>query len=153
MLRLSLQASYSELASAIRKAGVVAAVALSSALGSAVAAAAADVPDDAIELQLSPRVCTLSANDENCDTVVTARWHSPRDESLCLLIVGQPQIKQCWENHSEGVYTVRLVFSRDLLVELRDLQLQQVLASEAIAVIKEALRLRRKRRQPWDILS
>jgi hypothetical protein len=117
------------------------------------AAAAADPSTDAITLQLSPRLCTLSAHDENCDTTVTAQWHSPRDESLCLLIVGQPQIKHCWENHSEGVYTVRLVFSRDLLVELRDLELQQVLASEAIAVIKEALRLRRKRRQPWDILS
>jgi hypothetical protein len=114
-------------------------------------AATKDVPDG-IELDLSPRVCTLAASAENCDTTVTAQWHSAQDESLCLLIVGQPQVRQCWENHSAGVYTVRLVFNRDLLVELRDLQLQQVLASETIAVIREALRLRRKRRQPWDIL-
>ena len=114
--------------------------------------AAAD-PTDGISLELSPRVCTLSAGQENCDTVVTARWRAPRDESLCLLIVGQPQVRQCWENHAEGVYTVRLLFDRDLLVQLRDLELQNVLASETIAVIKEALRLRRKRRQPWDILS
>jgi hypothetical protein len=67
--------------------------------------------------------------------------------------VGQPQVRQCWENHTEGEYTVRLIFDRDLLVQLRDLPLQNVLASETIAVIKEALRLRRKRRQPWDILS
>ena len=114
--------------------------------------AAAD-PTDSISLELSPRVCTLSAGQENCDTVVTARWRAPRDESLCLLIVGQPQVRQCWENHAEGVYTVRLMFDRDLLVQLRDLELQNVLAAETIAVIKEALRLRRKRRQPWDILS
>jgi hypothetical protein len=117
-----------------------------------IANAAAD-PTDSITLELSPRVCTLSAGQENCDTVVTARWRAPRDESLCLLIVGQPQVRQCWENHAEGVYTVRLLFNRDLLVQLRDLELQNVLASETIAVIKEALRLRRKRRQPWDILS
>ena len=117
------------------------------------AGAAADVSADGISLELSPRVCTLSANDENCDTVVTAKWHSPKDESLCLLIVGQPQVRQCWENHAEGVYTVRLMFDRDLLVQLRDPDLQNVLASETIAVIREALRLRRKRRQPWDILS
>jgi hypothetical protein len=85
--------------------------------------------------------------------VVTAQWRAPRDESLCLLIVGQPQVRQCWEDHSEGVYTVRLLFKEDLLVELRDMELREVLASETIAVIKEALRLRRKRRQPWDILS
>jgi hypothetical protein len=148
-----LPALSSEFASALRKASVVAACMLASAVASGAAAPAADPPDDAIKLQLSPRVCTLSANDENCDTVVTAHWQAPHDESLCLLIVGQPQIKQCWENHSQGVYTVRLVFDHDLLVELRDVHLQQVLASEAIAVIKEALRLRRKRRQPWDILS
>ena len=130
-----------------------AASALLSAVLSREATAAADsVPGD-IRLELSPRVCTLSSDKENCDTVVTARWHSPRDESLCLLIVGQPQVRQCWENHTEGEYTVRLIFDRDLLVQLRDLPLQNVLASETIAVIKEALRLRRKRRQPWDILS
>jgi hypothetical protein len=143
----------SEFASAIRKVSVVALGVLASAIASGAAAPAADPADDAIKLQLSPRVCTLSAHDENCDTAVTAQWHASRDESLCLLIVGQPQIKQCWENHSQGVYTVRLVFDHDLVVELRDVELQQVLASEAIAVIKEALRLRRKRRQPWDILS
>jgi hypothetical protein len=114
--------------------------------------AAANAPAQGIELELSPRVCTLSAQDESCNTVVTAQWRSPQDESLCLLIVGKPQIRRCWENHTEGVYTVRLEFESDLLVELRDLQLQNVLASEAIAVIREALRLRRKRRQPWDIL-
>jgi hypothetical protein len=113
----------------------------------------AAVSADGISLELSPRVCTLSSEQENCDTVVTARWRAPRDESLCLLIVGQPQVRQCWENHAEGVYTVRLMFDRDLLVQLQDLEQQNVLASETIAVIKEALRLRRKRRQPWDILS
>ena len=113
----------------------------------------AAVNADGISLELSPRVCTLSSDQENCDTVVTARWRAPQDESLCLLIVGQPQVRQCWENHAEGVYTVRLTFDRDLLVQLRDVDLQNVLASETIAVIKEALRLRRKRRQPWDILS
>ncbi|MEJ0037133.1 MAG: DUF3019 domain-containing protein [Gammaproteobacteria bacterium] len=117
------------------------------------AGATADSAASDISLELSPKVCTLSSDAENCDTVVTAHWHSPRDESLCLLIVGQPQVRQCWENHAEGVYTVRLMFDRDLLVQLRDLELRNVLASETIAVIKEALRLRRKRRQPWDILS
>jgi len=153
MLRLYLPALFSGFASAAGKAGCLAGFALLSVIASGGAAAAADNRDSAIALELSPRICTLSAGDENCDTVVTAQWHAPRDESLCLLIVGQPQIKRCWENHSEGLYTVRLVFNQDLLVELRDPQLRTVLASEAIAVIKEALRLRRKRRQPWDILS
>jgi hypothetical protein len=152
MLRLCLPVSRSGSASAAGSASGLAALALSSVLASGSAVAAAEDRDDSITLQLSPRICTLSADDQSCNTVVTARWRSPRDESLCLLIVGYPQIRRCWEHHAEGVYAVRLEFNRDLLVELRDPQLQNVLASEAIAVIKKALRLRRKRRQPWDIL-
>ncbi len=135
------------------KLACLAASILISAIASGGAGAAANTSPEGISLELSPRVCTLSANDENCDTAVTAKWHSPKDESLCLLIVGQPQVRQCWENHTDGVYTVRVMFDRDLLVQLRDPDLQNVLASETIAVIREALRLRRKRRQPWDILS
>lgn len=152
MLRLCLPASPSRFTDSVAKAAALVAFTLLSVSAGSAAVAAAD-SEGAITLQLSPKVCTLSAEDQSCDTVVTAQWHSPRDESLCLLIVGHPQIKRCWENHAEGVYAVRLEFNRDLLVELRDPQLQNVLASEAIAVIREALRLRRKRRQPWDILS
>lgn len=126
-------------------------LALCALLGSA--AHAAPVHHDSIQLELRPRVCTLSARDEHCDTVVEAQWRSPQDESLCLVIVGRPEIKRCWENFSEGLYSVKLVFSEDLVVELRDPQLQNVLVSEAISVIKEALQLRRKRRQPWSIFN
>ena len=115
-------------------------------------AASGSVPDD-ITLDLQPRVCTLSANDDMCETTVRAQWRSPRDESLCLVIVDRPDIKRCWENFSNGVYNVELSFNRDLTVELRDPELQQVLASETIAVIKQALQLRRRRRQPWNLLN
>lgn len=120
--------------------------------GASAADAVAKVGRESIELDLHPRVCTMSAQDEACSAVVQAQWRSSRDESLCLVIVDHPQIKRCWENYAEGVYKVELSFSEDLVVELRDPQLHQVLAAEAITVIKEALRLRHKRRQPWNIL-
>lgn len=116
-----------------------------------VPARAGDVDEKAIELQVRPRVCTLSAGDDTCDTVVRARWRSPRDESLCLLIVGHPEVKECWERHSAGEYTMELAFQEDLVLELRDPELRNVLASAAVTVIREALLLRRKRRQPWSI--
>ena len=40
-----------------------------------------------------------------------------------------------------------------LFVELRDVKLERVLASQAITVIREALQLRRKRKQPWNLFS
>jgi hypothetical protein len=117
------------------------------------AGAAGDAARPSIELKLRPRVCTLSGDDTACNTTVRAQWRSSRNESLCLLIVDRPHIRHCWENHSEGVYSVEVSFSEDLVVELRDTELDDVLASQAIAVIRQALQLRHKRRPPWNIFN
>lgn len=113
--------------------------------------AAVDNERQPIELRLRPRVCTLAENDAACSTTVRAQWQSKQNESLCLVILDQPHIRKCWENHKEGVYSVEVVFSEDLVVQLRDTELDDVLASQAIAVIRKALQFRRKRRQPWSI--
>lgn len=114
-------------------------------------AAAGSERQQPIELRLRPRVCTLLEDDEACNTTVRAHWRSKQNESLCLVIVDQPNIRRCWEDHSEGVYSVEVSFSEDLVVQLRDTELDRVLASEAIAVIRKALQFRRRRRQPWSI--
>ena len=115
------------------------------------AALAADPSRPRIELKVRPRVCTLSEDDTTCNTTVHAQWRSSRNESLCLLIVDQPQVRQCWEDHKEGVYSVEVSFSADLVVELRDPELDRVLASQGVAVIRQALQLRHRRRPPWNI--
>lgn len=117
------------------------------------AGAAAAPARPPIELKLRPRVCTLSEEETTCTTTVHAQWRSSRNESLCLLIVDQPHVRHCWENHSQGVYSVEVSFSADLVVQLRDAELDQVLASQAIAVIRQALQLRHKRRPPWSIFN
>jgi hypothetical protein len=115
------------------------------------AAAADDASRPAVELKVRPRVCTLAGDDATCNTTVHAEWRSPRNESLCLLIVDRPEVRQCWEDHQHGVYSVEVSFSEDLVVELRNTELDRVLASQAIAVIRQALLLRHKRRPPWNI--
>jgi hypothetical protein len=70
-----------------------------------------------------------------------------------MLIVDRPEVRRCWENHSRGVYSVEISFSEDLVIQLRDPELERVLASQTITVIRQALQLRRKRRQPWNIFS
>jgi hypothetical protein len=106
-----------------------------------------------IQLELHPRVCTLAANETQCSTTVHANWHSPQAESLCLVILGRSDVKRCWENYSQGTYSIELVFSDDLLFELRDSRLETVLASEALRIIREAIRYRHRRRDPWNILQ
>jgi hypothetical protein len=115
-------------------------------------AASDDLHED-IRLELRPRICTLTRNDAQCDTVARATWRSSKDESLCLVIVGRPDVKRCWEKYSEGSYSIELVFSTDQVFQLKDLELQQVLASEVLRVIREAIRYRHKRREPWNIFD
>jgi len=111
-------------------------------------------PTDAnIQLQISPRICTLTGGDKQCETPVHAQWRSSHEESLCLVIVARPDVKRCWEHYSEGTYTIQLTFTEDLTFQLRDVSLEHVLASEVLRVIKEALRYRHKRRQPWNIFD
>jgi Protein of unknown function (DUF3019) len=110
-------------------------------------------PGSGIQLELRPRVCTLAANEKQCSTTVHADWHSPREESLCLVILGRTDVKRCWEHYSQGTYSIELVFSDDLLFELKDSRLDTVLASKALRIIREAIRYRHRRRDPWNIFQ
>jgi Protein of unknown function (DUF3019) len=109
--------------------------------------------DQNITLEISPRICTLTGKDKQCVTAVHAQWRSPREESLCLVIVARPDVKRCWEHYAEGTYTIELTFAQDLTFQLRDVSLEHVLASEVLRVIREAIRYRHKRRQPWNIFD
>ena len=115
--------------------------------------AAMSPANDAIRLEISPRICTLTGNDKQCVTPVHAQWRSPHEESLCLVIVARPEVKQCWEHYTAGTYTIELTFTDDLIFQLRDVSLEHVLASEALRVIREAIRYRHERRQPWNIFD
>jgi hypothetical protein len=122
-------------------------------LGMPAVHAAAEPPEGSIQLEISPRICTLAEKDRQCETPVHAQWRSPHEESLCLVIVSRPDVRRCWEHYSEGTYTIELTFSQDLLFQLRDLSLERVLASEALRVIREAARFRHRRRQPWSLFD
>jgi hypothetical protein len=122
-------------------------------LARAQAAGAVDAPDEDIRLTLSPRVCTLALNDQQCEAQVHASWQAAHEESLCLVILERPNVKRCWEHYSQGTYNIELVFTEDVVFQLKDLDLQRVLASEVLRVIREAIRYRHRRREPWNIFD
>jgi hypothetical protein len=117
------------------------------------ARAATDANREDIQLELSPRICTLALNDNQCNTLVRATWRSSHEESLCLVILDRTDVKRCWEKYTEGTYSLELVFSSDVVFQLKDLELQHVLATEVLRVIREAIHYRHKRRQPWNIFD
>jgi hypothetical protein len=112
-----------------------------------------DASNDDIRLTLSPKVCTLAANDKQCEAEVHASWQAAHDESLCLVIVDRPNVKRCWEHYAEGTYSIELVFTEDVVFQLKDIDLDHVLASDVLRVIREAIRYRHRRRQPWSIFE
>jgi hypothetical protein len=122
------------------------------AIGLTPPAEAAAAEDD-IHLELSPRICTLGAHDKQCQTEVHAQWSAPHEESLCLVILDRPEVKRCWEHYSQGTYSIELTFVADLTFQLRDPTLQNILASEVLRVIREALHYRHRRRDPWNIFE
>ena len=85
--------------------------------------------------------------------MVHASWRAPRAESLCLVLIGRPEIKRCWEHYAAGTYSLEVVFAQDLTFQLRDPALQNVLAAAVLRVIREALQYRHRRRQPWNIFD
>lgn len=117
------------------------------------ASGASGVSSKGIQLEISPRLCTLAAHDTQCDVLVHASWSAPREESLCLVLLGRPEIKRCWEDYASGTYILRLEFAQDLTFQLRDPSLQNVLASAVLRVLREALQYRLRRRQPWNIFD
>src|SRR3954466_2585340 len=80
-----------------------------------------------IHLEINPRICTLTGNDKQCSIPVHAQWRSKHDESLCLVILEHKEIQRCWEHYSAGTYTVELVFTQDVVFQLRDASLEHVL--------------------------
>jgi hypothetical protein len=120
-------------------------------VSASLAAAPENPADDDIHLELSPRICTLASRDKQCQTEVHAQWSASHEESLCLVIVDRPDVKHCWEHYAQGTYSLELTFVEDLTFQLRDPGMQNVLASEVLRVIREALHYRHKRREPWNI--
>ena len=116
-------------------------------------AAAITAPGEGIQLEISPRLCTLAAHEKQCDVVVRASWSAPRAESLCLVLIDRPEIKRCWEHYAAGTYSLEMVFAQDLTFQLRDPALQSVLAAAVLRVIREALEYRHRRRQPWNLFD
>lgn len=121
--------------------------------GVSVADSAMSPTDQDIKLEITPRICVLTSRDKQCEIPVHAQWRSAHEESLCLVIVARSDVKRCWEHYSQGTYTIELTFAEDLTFQLRDVSLDHVFASEVLRVIREALRYRHKRRQPWNIFD
>lgn len=115
--------------------------------------ARSDNPADPVQLELSPRICTMAADDKECRTQVRAVWHAGHAISVCLIVVDRPALKHCWEHVSEGSISLDVLASQDVAFRLEDAERRQVLFSDVMHVVRESVRYRHRRRQPWSLFE
>jgi DUF3019 family protein len=111
----------------------------------------AAIAEEPLELESVPRVCTLSADDEQCRTRVVLSWHSPRRISVCLGRADQPEPYRCWQESSQGSYELELAAAGDVRFVLTEGE--RVRAAVVLRVVREAKRQRHKRREPWNVFD
>jgi Protein of unknown function (DUF3019) len=95
----------------------------------------------------------MAADDKQCKTKVRAAWRSGHQISVCLMVVDRPDLRHCWEHASEGSVSVELLAAEDVTFRLEDADRPQVLLSDVMHVVRESVRYRHRRRQPWSLFE
>ena len=108
---------------------------------------AADMP--AIELTLKPKVCVLSSEEETCFDELHIAWQSSEAMSICLYQKDHSSPLACWENANYGSHSMALNTGVSLGFMLREMEQNQLLASETFEVIHYHKQYRRARRNAW----
>ena len=108
---------------------------------------AADLP--LIELNLKPKVCVLSSNETSCYDEINIAWQSQQALSLCLYQKDQNTPLACWQNANFGSHSMALNTGTSLSFLLREVEKNQLLASETFEVIHDHKKYRRARRNAW----
>ena len=115
--------------------------------------ARSDDPSDGVHLELSPRICTMAADDKECRTQVRAAWRSGHSVSVCLIVVDRPDLKHCWQHARDGSMSMEVLAAEDVTFRLEDADRSQLLLSDILRVVRESVRYRHRRRQPWSLFE
>jgi hypothetical protein len=113
----------------------------------------AAIAEEPLELESVPRVCTLSADDEECRAKVVLSWRSSSPVSVCLGIAERPQPYRCWQDALQGSYELELAATGDVRFVLTEGEPRTVHASVVLRVVRETKRYRHKRREPWNVFD
>lgn len=102
------------------------------------------------ELDLTPSVCALSANQSRCEERVNIEWQAGQTQALCLFVDRESEPLACWEKDDQGQYRYQADTDESLTFQLRRTLDGELLASELFEVIREYTEFRSRRRKPWN---
>ncbi|WP_054113434.1 DUF3019 domain-containing protein [Marinagarivorans algicola] len=112
-------------------------------------ASAENIALPTIELTLKPKVCVLSRREEACYDEIDIAWQSGAALNICLYQKTQKNPLACWQNAHSGSHTMTLNTGTSLAFLLREMDNNQLLASQTFEVIQDHRQYRRARRNAW----
>lgn len=103
-----------------------------------------------IEFSIKPRLCVLTAGEEQCTDQLQVSWRAPVARSLCLYQSDKPEPLRCWQAQTQGDYAFELSASANTHFELRETATGIALGDQQFHVVYNDKKYRRVRRNPWS---
>lgn len=111
--------------------------------------AAAD-EDKGIRFVVKPKLCVLSAEEEECHDTLEILWQAHALKSVCLFQNNKTLPLRCWEDEMKGKHAVEINTGEDIEFQLREIKDASLVIAQSFEVIHDKQEFRRKRRNPWS---
>lgn len=103
-----------------------------------------------IQFSIKPRLCVLSEGEELCHDELEIRWTSENRRSLCLYRTDKSSPLNCWNRAFSGEHHVEISASRNVNFQLKEIENQNLVVTEAFEVVQDNTKYRRRRRNAWS---
>ena len=115
-------------------------------------ASAAETPSSqqAIGLYLSPNLCLLEKNQQQCELLLDIRWRTLLVGDYCLQTNQDSAKINCWDGLDHGQFKHHFSFSENLEIFLVSRDSGETLYKQTVRLQKYVTKFRRKRRNPWQ---
>ncbi len=92
----------------------------------------------------------LAENEPHCEDRLEIFWSAPSERALCLYQSNKRLPLRCWEGEREGRHSVAITTAEDIDFQLREIQDERLLVSQAFEVMHEQKSYRKRRRNAWN---
>lgn len=103
-----------------------------------------------IQFSIKPRLCLLSEGEEVCQDELEIKWMSENRRSLCLYRTDKNKPLHCWDDAFSGEHHVEISASRNVDFQLKEIENQNLVVTEAFEVVQDNTKYRRRRRNAWS---
>ncbi|MCW8880159.1 MAG: DUF3019 domain-containing protein [Kangiellaceae bacterium] len=104
----------------------------------------------AVGLYLSPNLCLLEKNQDQCELLLDIRWRTITTGDFCLTTNQSPETLKCWRQLDQGKLKHHFRFSENLEIYLVSQKNNTTVYKQTVRLQKYVTKYRKKRRNPWQ---